>query len=88
MEWTLSTQYGIQVPKLWWLYLPLTKRGVSEMKITTIGLDLAKLLFQVHGVDERGKVAARKHWYPDSTPVGANRICWVSASVAILTCAH
>jgi transposase len=30
------------------------------MKITTIGLDLAKLLFQVHGVDERGKVAARK----------------------------
>ena len=30
------------------------------MKITTIGLDLAKALFQVHGVDERGKVAARK----------------------------
>lgn len=30
------------------------------MKITTIGLDLAKLLFQVHGVDERGKVAVRK----------------------------
>ena len=30
------------------------------MKITTIGLDLAKSLFQVHGVDERGKVAARK----------------------------
>jgi transposase len=30
------------------------------MKITTIGLDLAKLLFQVHGVDERGKVASRK----------------------------
>jgi transposase len=30
------------------------------MKITTIGLDLAKALFQVHGVDERGKVVARK----------------------------
>jgi transposase len=30
------------------------------MKITTIGLDLAKIVFQVHGVDERGKVAARK----------------------------
>ena len=30
------------------------------MKITTIGLDLAKAVFQVHGVDERDKVAARK----------------------------
>ncbi len=30
------------------------------MKITTIGLDLAKSLFQIHGVDERCKVAVRK----------------------------
>jgi transposase len=30
------------------------------MKITTVGIDLAKIVFQVHGVDERGKVAARK----------------------------
>lgn len=30
------------------------------MKITTIGLDLAKSVFQVHGVDERGKVALKK----------------------------
>jgi transposase len=30
------------------------------MKITTIGIDLAKAVFQVHGVDERGKTALRK----------------------------
>lgn len=30
------------------------------MKITTIGLDLAKSLFQVHGVDERGQVRVRR----------------------------
>ena len=30
------------------------------MKITTIGIDLAKTVFQVHGVDERGKVLLRK----------------------------
>lgn len=30
------------------------------MKITTIGIDLAKAVFQVHGVDERGKVLLRK----------------------------
>jgi transposase len=30
------------------------------MDITTIGLDLAKNVFQVHGVDEHGKVVLRK----------------------------
>lgn len=30
------------------------------MKITTIGIDLAKNVFQVHGVDERGKTALKK----------------------------
>jgi transposase len=30
------------------------------MKITTVGIDLAKKLFQIHGVDERGKAVLRK----------------------------
>ena len=30
------------------------------MKVTTVGLDLAKLIFTVHGVDEHGKVMLRK----------------------------
>ena len=30
------------------------------MKITTIGIDLAKAVFQVHGVDDRGKAVLRK----------------------------
>jgi transposase len=30
------------------------------MNITTVGVDLAKLVFQVHGVDSRGKVVLRK----------------------------
>lgn len=30
------------------------------MKITTIGLDLAKNVFQVHGVDERGNAVLRR----------------------------
>lgn len=30
------------------------------MVITRIGLDLAKNVFQVHGVDERGKTVLRK----------------------------
>ena len=29
-------------------------------EITTIGLDLAKNIFQVHGVDEAGDVVVRK----------------------------
>lgn len=30
------------------------------MKLTTIGIDLAKNVFQVHGVDERGKAVLKK----------------------------
>ena len=30
------------------------------MQVTTIGLDLAKRVFQVHGVDAAGKVAVRR----------------------------
>jgi transposase len=34
--------------------------GASIMKITTVGIDLAKNVFQVHGIDERGKAVLRK----------------------------
>src|ERR1700690_112989 len=34
--------------------------GASTMKITTVGIDLAKNLFQIHGVDERGKAVLGK----------------------------
>ena len=30
------------------------------MKITTVGIDLAKNVFQVHAIDERGKAVLRK----------------------------
>ena len=30
------------------------------MNITTVGIDLAKSVFQIHGVDERGKAQLRK----------------------------
>jgi transposase len=30
------------------------------MKITTVGIDLAKSVFQIHGVDARGKAVLRK----------------------------
>src|SRR6202171_3115670 len=34
--------------------------GASTMKITTVGIDLAKNVFQVHGIDERGKAVLGK----------------------------
>jgi hypothetical protein len=34
--------------------------GASAMQATTMGLDLVKNLFQVHGVDSRGKAVLRK----------------------------
>ena len=35
-------------------------RGAVQMQITTIGLDIAKYVFQVHGIDANEKVAVRK----------------------------
>src|ERR1700724_2839521 len=35
-------------------------RGTVQMQITTIGLDIAKNVFQVHGIDAKEKVAVRK----------------------------
>jgi hypothetical protein len=36
------------------------KIGASDMKITTIGIDLAKEVFQIHGVNEHDKVMPLK----------------------------
>jgi transposase len=53
------TRNGIEVPE-WKCHQPLTERGVPTMKITTVGIDSAKNVFQVHAVDERGRVVLRK----------------------------
>jgi len=39
------------------------------MNVTTVGLDLAKNIFQVHGVDERGRTALRKQLRRDQVAV-------------------
>ncbi|AMH42842.1 hypothetical protein AXG89_41705 (plasmid) [Burkholderia sp. PAMC 26561] len=52
------TRNGIDVPK--WVLTSSTRTGASIMTVTTIGIDLAKNVFQVHGVDERGITALRK----------------------------
>jgi transposase len=38
------------------------------MKITTIGIDLAKSVFQVHGVDAAGKTVLKKHVRRENMP--------------------
>src|ERR1700737_4681904 len=52
------SRYGIEVPK-WKLRYPLTRDEATEMKITTTGIDLAKSVFQVHGVDERDRAVLK-----------------------------
>jgi transposase len=51
--------YGIGCARLEIALIPITERG-SEMKITRIGMDLAKQVFVVHGVDERDRPCVRK----------------------------
>lgn len=40
------------------------------MKITTIGIDLAKAVFQVHGVDAQGKAVLKKQIKRDQMHAG------------------
>ena len=50
---------GIEVPK-WKRNVIHSMKGATEMKITTVGIDLAKNVIQVHGMDERGKAVLKK----------------------------
>lgn len=52
------------------------------MKVMTIGLDLAKNVFQVHGVNERGVAVLRKQLKRDQlVPFFARRSSRVSSRV-------
>jgi len=43
------------------------REGAVLMKITTIGLDIAKNIFQVHGIDDEGRALAKKNALPTIT---------------------
>src|SRR3974377_340744 len=52
---------GMRVPLMWALLgHPMIRRSQSMQTITTIGLDIAKSVFQVHGVDADGNVVLRR----------------------------
>jgi hypothetical protein len=38
---------------------PLEQTGVSDMKVTTLGIDLAKNVFQLYSVNEFGKTVIK-----------------------------
>src|SRR6516225_1094247 len=60
MEWTPRSQSASCVQE-WEVQDQLLRmRRASKMKVTAIGVDLAKSVIQVHGVDERGIVVLRR----------------------------
>src|SRR5215217_2755387 len=48
---------GISVPE-WWCWRPRKEAFVNQ--VSTVGLDLAKYVFQAHGADASGSVVFRK----------------------------
>src|SRR4051795_545654 len=58
MRWTPPAE-GIEVPAWKWC-ATTTKAGDVRMQITTVGLDIAKNLFQVHGADVQGRVLPKR----------------------------
>jgi hypothetical protein len=51
---------GIDVPKWSRVGNHLNRTGAPTMKTTTVDIDLAKNVFQVHGVNDRGKAVLKK----------------------------
>ena len=60
MVWTPPLPNGIVMCQSGRCYDHFNEEEESGMKTTTIGLDIAKSVFQVHGVDAKGKVVLRK----------------------------
>jgi hypothetical protein len=50
MAWTPLPLYGIACAKVEVSSNHLNQQGASGMNITQVGIDLAKLVFQVHGI--------------------------------------
>src|SRR5262245_11381859 len=59
MKGTSPARYGIKVPRLRWLCSIYTRGEVME-QITTVGIDLAKRVFAMDGVDGSGRVVLRR----------------------------
>jgi hypothetical protein len=51
----MAPAHGIYVPR-WVAVMQARAKEPSTMEISTIGLDLAKNVFQVHGIDATGEV--------------------------------
>src|SRR6266566_3792618 len=60
MEWTPPSYQRHQSAKVEAAIQPLNRKGTSDMKLTAIGIDLAKNVIQVHGINEQGKAVLRK----------------------------
>lgn len=60
MTWTPPCSYGIGCARLKIVRSFNHREGGVTMKFTRCGLDIAKLVFQVHGVNEHGAVKGRK----------------------------
>jgi hypothetical protein len=49
-----------EVPWMWMLLRPPRFGGAKHASVTTIGFDIAKSVFQIHGVDAAGNVIVRR----------------------------
>ena len=59
MGWTPPHLNGIEVPD-WKCHPPVNREKESTMKLIRVGVDLAKNVFQVHGVGRNEKAVWRR----------------------------
>ncbi len=59
-QWDGRPDHKASIVPEWKVRPTTTNDGGVQVKVTAMGIDLAKNVFQVHGVDERGRVVLRK----------------------------
>jgi transposase len=65
MKWTQPSSTRVSYEAQWvvlraQLTLIVRKKGAAVLHITTLGIDVAKHVFQLHGVDARGRAVLRR----------------------------
>jgi hypothetical protein len=62
-----------EVPWMWMLLRPPRFGGAKHASVTTIGFDIAKSVFQIHGVDAAGNVIVRRQLKRHDGNIGSAR---------------
>jgi 2-C-methyl-D-erythritol 4-phosphate cytidylyltransferase len=73
---------------IWVIVVNESHQGAAQMQVTTIGLNIAKNVFQVHAIDTAEKVVVRKQLRRSQVPAFFERALLHSTSRWVFRCSN